>query len=103
MVVHRVEATSRLSPVPEPGITTSSPAATTALGKATVSECTVYTHDEETFSESTLEQRTTFDQTRETYEQRHTGLEVQEEEIVEQVYKALFTNNGRNTKYNNVK
>ena len=46
------------------------------LSAATVDECTIFTQDEECFSESTLEQTTTF-------EQRLESFEEQEEKVVE--------------------
>jgi len=71
--------------VPVDGVTAATSAATD-LVTADVDEPTVYSHDEETFNESTLEQRTTFDQRLEqTFEQRQPGVEAYEEEIVEQV------------------
>ena len=97
VIVHRVEATSSMSPLPA-GVTATSGPSLTALGTATVDEFTVYSHDEETFSESTLEQRTTFDQKFETFEEQQGGVEAQEEEIVEEVaveQKSLFVDEAR--------
>jgi len=75
-----------MSPLPEQGVAaTSSDAATTPLDTATVDECTVLSHDEETFAESTLEQRTAFERRLETFEEERQDDGHVEEEIVEEV------------------
>ena len=88
VVVHRVEATSRLSPLPA-AITATSSADSTALSSASVDECTICSHDEETFSQSTLEQTTTFEQRLETFQDQEGSfdqpLEAQDEEIFSEV------------------
>ena len=73
--MHRVEATSRLSPLPAGVTATSSAGPSTPLGRATADECTVYSHDEETFGESTLEERTAFDRRLETFEEQRDSVD----------------------------
>ena len=83
VIVRRVEATSRLSPLPAGIMAASSSTSSTALNTASVDECTLYSHDEETFTESTLEQTTSFEQRLETskdqQEHFHQQLETEEE------------------------
>ena len=81
IIVHRVEAASRLSPLPV-GTTAISCEDSTPLSKATIDECTIFTQDEEAFSESTLQQTTTFDQRIETFSDEKP--EAEEEEIFEE-------------------
>ena len=89
--MHDVEATS---PLPDDDITatnicisTTSTAGVdaTPLGRVEVNECTVYSHDEELFSESTLEQTTTFEQTREVFDHQDGRREPEEDEILAEV------------------
>ena len=86
VIVHRVEATSRLSPLKD-DITATTSVDSSVLGTASVDECTIYTHDEESFSESTLEQTTTFERRLEAFKEQEASfdqglqLQAQEEEI----------------------
>lgn len=84
ITVEHVEATSGLSPLPD-DVTATSSSEPSALGTALVDECTIYTHDEEMFSESTLEETTTYEQTRDTFQQQESRFdqrpEAEEEEI----------------------
>jgi len=80
-MVDHTEATSRLSPMPEDFAANSS-MDVTDFSTALVDECAIYTHDEETFIESTLEQTAAFEQRRNSLEGRFDEkLEAQEEEI----------------------
>ena len=86
VVVHDVETASRMSPLPA-GITSTSSLLPTVLDRASVEECTIFSQDEETFSQSTLEQTTTFDQRLEAFADQQTASyqrsEIQEEEILD--------------------
>jgi len=88
VIVHRVEATSRLSPIPA-GVTATSTSGLPSLNTASVDECTIYSQDEESFSESTLEQTTTFEQTLESSQEQEgqidQKLEAEEDEILAEV------------------
>ena len=81
IIVHRVEAASRLSPLPV-GTTAITSEDSTPLSKATIDECTVFTQDEEAFSESTLQETTAFDQRIETFSDEKPKSD--EEEIFEE-------------------
>jgi hypothetical protein len=59
VIIHRVEATARLSPTPVLQSVAAMDAQMTPLVKANVDECTVFSRDEETFEESVVEEKLT--------------------------------------------
>jgi len=86
VVVHEVEATSPLLPdSTNLCISETSTAGPEALwDRVEVNECTVFSHDEELFSESTIEQKTSFEQTQEMVPDQHDEQEIWAEETVDQ-------------------
>ena len=89
VIVEHADATTPLSPLPADVIATSS-SEPSVFGSALSDECTIYTHDEEMFSESTLEETTTtFEQRRDALQQQESRFdqrpEAEEEEIFEEV------------------